>query len=389
MQPNSHIKDILNKFVLNQCNKEEIEEVISYIQDITESDQIPSVEDVLELLEEKVIMPEEIASQIHNNILQIDKENIKISKRTVPFWSYTAAALLIGVLSINYFFREDNLIKPLETLPVLVSKPIQPGSDKATLTLEDGSVVALEKGESINISRASSNGEQIIYKDEAINLSKVAYNYLTIPRGGQFNVKLSDGTVVWLNSESKLKYPIAFVEGETRQVELVYGEAYFDVSPSTKHKGAKFIVISQSQEIEVLGTEFNVKAYKDETSIYTTLVEGKVIVNTSLSNDVLTPSEQLKLNIQDNTISVSNVDVYSEISWKEGVFSFKEKPLKDIMKVISRWYDVNVIFENKELELLKFNGVLDKERSVEKVLSIMKSTTINNYEIDNKTIRLF
>ena len=178
------------------------------------------------------------------------------------------------------------------------------------------------------------------------------------------------------------------MRGETREVELVYGEAYFDVSPSTNHKGAKFKVLNNTQEIEVLGTEFNIKAYKDEVNIYTTLVEGKVAINTPNLKQLLIPNQQSILDTQNNTLSVITVDVLEAISWKEGVFSFINKPLKDIMKVLSRWYDVDIIFDNKELESAEFIGTLNKNQSIDEVLSIMKSFSLNNYEIKGDTIIL-
>src|SRR5690606_40703343 len=123
----------------------------------------------------------------------------------------------------------------------------------------------LEKGDSIQTHNAISNGEEIIYNNNTSR--QLVYNYLTIPRGGQFQLTLSDGTRVWLNSETQIKYPVSFTDGESRQVELVYGEAYFEVSHSTEHKGSDFIVYNQNQEVQVLGTEFNIKAYKDDSNI--------------------------------------------------------------------------------------------------------------------------
>ncbi|WP_242083893.1 FecR family protein [Aestuariivivens sediminis] len=310
--------------------------------------------------------------------------------RLVPnVWKYAAAAILVGVLATTYFFKDrlfnpsvDNTVTPTITN----TKPIEPGTDKAVLTLEDGSQIALEKGNAIQTQNAISNGEALVYKNKEV--IELVYNYLTVPRGGQFVIELSDGTKVWLNSESQLKYPVNFMEGQTREVELVYGEAYFDVSPSTEHNGAKFKVLNKAQEVEVLGTEFNIKAYRDETNIYTTLVEGKVMVGYNGKRQKLAPSFQSVLDISNHTVSVAKVNVQSVISWKEGIFSFIDMPLKDIMKVISRWYDVDVIFENKALETIEFIGVLDKKLSIDEILSIIKSTSINDYTIDNKTITL-
>lgn len=305
------------------------------------------------------------------------------------WFKYSAAAMVISLMAIALVFKDEIFQRP-DKIPVPIVKSdiedIKSGTDKATLTLADGSKIALEKGTLVQTQNANSNGAEIIYKSGKQNISKLVYNYLTIPRGGQFVVKLSDGTKVWLNSASQLKFPVAFVEGASRDVELVYGEAYFEVSPSTAHKGTHFRVFNKKQQVEVVGTEFNIKAYNDESNIYTTLVNGKVNVETGGKKISLVPNEQLNLDIRNNTSIIKIVDTYNEISWKDGVFSFKGKPLKDIMKVISRWYDVDVVFENKSLETIQFKGSLDKKQSLKEILSIMKSTTIDGYELKENTL---
>ena len=302
-----------------------------------------------------------------------------------------AAIFLIGLTFSFYFFNRG--VDTVETLSDEVSitpdNKVVPGTDKATLTLGDGAQIALEKGTSFQTHNASSNGEEIIYEEGKQNKTEIEYHYLTIPRGGEYFIKLSDGTKVWLNSESQLKFPVRFIDGETREVELVYGEAYFDVTHSTEHKGAKFKVLNRSQEIEVVGTEFNIKAYKDETNIYTTLVNGKVLVDNGTTKHDLIPSQQSNLDILNNNMSVDVVDVKTEIAWKDGIFSFTDKPLKDIMKSISRWYDVDVIFENQEYEDISFIGVLGKNQDIDNVLLTIKTlSVVKDYEIINNTIIL-
>jgi len=303
---------------------------------------------------------------------------------------YKYAAAVIIILTTAYFLK-DAVFKELDIDNQIIVdiKTIVPGTDKATLTLSDGSLVSLEKGKTVKTRNANSNGEKIIYKSTDKKPATVAYNYLTIPRGGHFFIELSDGTQVWLNSESQLKYPVAFVEGKTREVELVYGEAYFDVTPSTENEGSKFRVLNKSQEIEVLGTEFNIKAYKDEKNIYTTLVEGKVSVNSGATNQILKPKQQANLNLIDNSITIDNVNVYHEVSWKEGVFIFRRKSLEDIMKVLSRWYDIDVEFVNPELKKVGFNGTLGKDQNIEDILRIIKNfEIIKDFEIINKRVIL-
>lgn len=296
------------------------------------------------------------------------------------------AAVFCGILVSSYLIKNNLFNIPTEAEPLIVNT-IQSGTDKATLTLADGSQVILEKGLSLKTKNANSNGEEIIYQSNQKIASKISYNYLTIPRGGQFFIKLSDGTQVWLNSESQLKYPVQFIEGQSRKVELVYGEAYFDVSPSTKHHGADFKVYSNKQEVRVLGTEFNLKAYKNESDIYTTLVEGKVLVDIDNKKQYLVPNQQSKFNLNTGRIEVSEVDIYNTISWKNGIFSFDDKSLKEIMKVLSRWYDMEVIFESTAIENEKFIGQLSKDQDIKDVLLVIKkSGVIKDYEFKGKIL---
>lgn len=393
MQHDTYIQNLLKKFILNQCSQEEVDEVVQYIQGLTDSSGLPTVEEVLEILDEKPVMNELDAIRIKEKILAIPqkKESIFL-KRKSYYMKYAAAAIFVGVLSTAYFFKNDIFKKPLQLTPAIVKQDknlLEPGTNKATLTLGNGSQIALVNGASLKTQNAKSNGEEIIYEAKEGNTTEVVYNYLTIPRGGKFFIKLSDGTQVWLNSETKLKFPVAFVEGQTRQVELVYGEAYFEVSPSTKHKGVHFKVLNNKQEVEVIGTEFNIKAYNDEANIYTTLVKGKVDVKIENKKQRLIPNQQFNLNTKTSNSFVKNVDVYNEISWKEGVFSFENITLKDMMKVLSRWYDFNFIFKNKAIENEIFDGVLRKNQSLDEILrSIKNFKIIKNYEIKNKEVIL-
>jgi hypothetical protein len=384
------IKKIIVKYLSNQATFSELDELDNWIKNPENEKLFQSfirtnyaIDYNLKKFNSnkiKLMLSEEIAKE---------KKVFRFKKIRRRIFYGAAASLVIGLLATGFFLNSNKFIPPEVKSPIVVNTPIEVGTDKATLTLEDGTIVALQKGNNYQTKTTQSNGEQIVYKAGNRNSSKTAYNYLTIPRGGQFHLVLTDGTKVWLNSETQLKYPVAFTDGETRQIELVYGEAYFEVSPSTKHKGAKFKVLNQSQEVEVLGTHFNIKAYRDETNVFTTLVEGKVAVSNSKINKILKPSEQSNLNLRDKTIAISKVDVYNEISWKDGVFSFRKKPLGEIMKVLSRWYDIDVQFENEKLEKVEFNGVLGKEQKIGDILKrIKKFKVIDDYEIKNKKIIL-
>ncbi|KQC28686.1 FecR family protein [Flagellimonas eckloniae] len=315
------------------------------------------------------------------------QNSLKARKQKSHYWKYAVAGSVALLITITFLLnKEDN---PQINTPIIVNNTIETGTDKATLTLEDGSEVPLEKGMTYQTDNINSNGEELIYDSKNESRNEIVYNYLTIPRGGQFFVQLSDGTQVWLNSESQLKYPVTFLPGMTRQVELVYGEAYFDVSPSTENQDSKFKVLNRNQEVEVLGTEFNIKAYKEENVIYTTLVEGEVVISNLDSKQSLVPNQQSRIHIDTKEISINEVDVYSETSWRKGFFSFKSKTLKEIMIVLSRWYDVQVEFEKVELEKVKFNGVLSKRNTIDEILTSIQNTNfINAYEIKDKTITI-
>ena len=386
------VENLIVKYINKSANSEELEELDNWVKDPNN----------FKVFKEFVRTHYAILYTIDNRdtddtrtklLQQIkkDKPVFKL-KRIRSFYRYAAAACII--LGLGYFYYQGYFAtQPLQTVvdndnPIIHNNEIKSGSNKAILTLEDGTQVTLEKGHSVQTTNAISNGEKITYKKHDKS-TEVTYNYLTIPRGGQFHLKLSDETEVWLNSETQLKYPVSFTDGATRKVELIYGEAYFAVSPSSNHKGSKFNVVNNSQEVEVIGTEFNLKAYKDENHIYTTLVEGKVIVNIDAKEQILIPNQQLNLDIKENTLTVREVDVYNETSWKEGIFSFDGKPLIEIMKVLSRWYDMDVVIENKDIENEEFVGVLKKDQNINEILSSIKSFgIIKNYIINDKTIIL-
>jgi len=313
----------------------------------------------------------------------------KLERKTnYRIWRYAAAAVFAGIVASTFLFRK-HAQDPLDPAPQtkVVRSELKIGTDKAILTLTDGTEIPLEKGSAQTLQHATTNGQEIVYRPTfSKETVRPEYNYLTVPRGGQFSVALSDGTQVWLNSESQLKYPVAFAKGETREVELLYGEAYFEVSPSTLHNGVKFKVATGTQEVTVLGTQFNIKAYNDEETIQTTLVEGKVQVNVGKESKTLIPREQSIVRPGSNDIGVKEVDVYSATSWKKGIFSFNDMPLEEIMKVLARWYDIDVVFGDPALKNSSFTGVLRKNQHIEVILESIKTTTNMNYEINKNTV---
>ncbi|CDF78634.1 anti-sigma factor [Formosa agariphila KMM 3901] len=303
-------------------------------------------------------------------------------------WKYMVAAILIGILVTANFIVKQNDSENFIQESSKISE-ISIGSNKAILTLNDGSELELKEGNSQALTNASSNGKELIYKCSKKHRSEVIYNYLTIPRGGQYVVKLADNTKVWLNSETKIKYPVEFEEGQVRQVELIYGEAYFEVTSSAVNNGSSFRVLTKGQEIEVLGTEFNVSAYQNEILIYTTLVEGSVSIVTNEKEIKLKPGEQSILDTSDNSIQVQSTETYFVTAWKKGLFAFKNKTLLEIVPILSRWYDVEITIDDENLESVGFKGVLSKNQSIEQILELIKKTNfLKSYEIKGNKIEI-
>lgn len=313
----------------------------------------------------------------------------RFTKNSFEIIKYAAGVILI--IGLGYLMTDYKFKTPINDITKTVNTVIEPGTNKATLTLDDGSLLILANDEKVKTQNADSNGEVITYNAPKKKSDKIQYNYLTTPRGGQYSLVLSDKTSVWLNSESQLKYPVAFIEGETREVELIYGEAYFDVFNNPNNKASKFKVLNKSQGIEVLGTEFNLKAYKDEDYIYTTLVEGKVAIKLKNGDKKnILPEQQAKWNPKNNSFSLkTDINLMNEISWRYGVFNFDGKPLAEIMKTVSRWYDIEVRFLDKKIEEKEFVGVIRKNRNLEDILqNLINFEVIKDYEINEKTVIL-
>ncbi|WP_170246018.1 FecR family protein [Tenacibaculum adriaticum] len=308
------------------------------------------------------------------------EQKILIPKsKTKYLFRYAAAAILILGLSSLFFIFQNKLIKqPVE---------ITAGTDKATLILGNGEKVELTQASRYVGVNASMVNNQLEYNNAfQANKLNAGVNVLNIPRGGQFVVQLSDGTKVWLNSESQLKYPVKFNSGEPRTVELLYGEAYFDVTPSSQHNGDHFKVVTKNQKVEVLGTEFNVRAYRNEKNIFTSLIEGSVKISKDKITKFLTPGFQSVVSLNNSVIEVKKIDVNNEAAWKKGLFIFEKEPLKEMMIELSRWYDVEIVFINKEKEKFVFSGSLNREDNIKDLLENLEKTKEVDFEIRGKKI---
>ena len=300
-------------------------------------------------------------------------------------WVAVVAAvwvLALGVTLWMTFGKKENVAP----LPV-ASKIIPAGEKKATLTLADGTEVHVEEitaqilqEKGMNIEYR--NGEIVYHKSEE-KTTEVVYNKLEVPRGGECMIKLDDGTKVWVNAETKLKYPVAFV-GDRREV-VLEGEAFFDVPKNEK----PFIVKTSFGDVRVLGTAFGISAYASESESYTTLVRGKVSVEREGGEPVvILPGEQV-VTSKDGKMIKQQVDVEEFVGWKDGIYVFKEKSLGEIMKTLERWYNISVDFQEKSLVDLPFTGNLKRYDDINVFFDALTRTGDMKYRVEGNQVILF
>lgn len=291
---------------------------------------------------------------------------------------YVAAAVLI-LTTVTWFYTQIGRQVPANREKFT---DILPGGNRATLTFANGHTIALSDAQEGIILKE----DHTMYNDgTALALPPSDTLVLTTPKGGIYQVTLPDGSKIWLNAASTLKYPARFTSS-TRQVELS-GEGYFEVEKDT-HK--PFRVVSEGQQVEVLGTAFNISTYPDEAVTRTTLLEGKVNViadhpTASPRSIVLSPSEQAR--IADDRLTKEVVDVTSETAWRNGLFTFRKEKLGDIMRKVARWYDVEVEFQDDVVNRT-FSGTVSRYAQISEVLATLSLTDRVQFEVHNKTIRV-
>jgi len=305
-------------------------------------------------------------------------------------WSVAAVFLLI-VGGGAFFFLHGREARPIVTVAAKPAARIQPGANKAVLTLANGQQVILNDaqngtiGQQGNIRVVKLDSGQLAYatptaESPADQLAKgMLYNTITTPRGGQYQVTLADGTKVWLNAESSLRFPTAFT-GKDREVELT-GEAYFEVKAD---KDKPFLVQAGQTETRVLGTNFNIMAYSDEGAVKTTLLEGAVSMGLGTKSALLQPGEQGQYDEGKNNIATRAVNTRAVVAWKDGYYFFDRTPVKSVMRQIARWYDVTIVYKGATPED-EIVGKLPRTADVREVLHIMELIGIH-FKIEGKTI---
>jgi len=312
-------------------------------------------------------------------------------RRLIPYrWLTGAAALLFIALGAGWFFlRNDNkLNNDKGQKENIYAQNIKPGVNKATLTLANGKKLILtdslhgQLANEAGVKVSKTKRGEIVYtvaSDEHSGQQVLQYNTLTTKRSEQFQVILPDGSHVWLDAASSLKYPVAF-KGNERKVELT-GQGYFEVS----HNAAMpFIVKTAKTEVQVLGTHFNVSAYDDDQDTKTTLLEGAVIIKSKQAATILKPGEQAVLNDQGQLMINKDIDAEMEIAWKNGLFNFKKAGIEQIMVKASRWYDIKVEYEGK-IPKTKLTGRMSRNVDISELLGILQYEGIK-LRIEGKTI---
>ncbi len=284
-----------------------------------------------------------------------------IGTRRIPMTAWRVAAALILVAgAAALFYRTPPKTKP---------QAILPGSTKAILTLADGTTKTLDSGHTgWTLKQGAAKVQQAtggVLAYEATPASEIVYNTLSVPRGGQYQLKLSDGTQVWLDAASSLRYPVSF--GKTERVVEVTGQAYFSVAPDASRPFRVKVV--NREEVQVLGTEFNINAYDDEAFLQTTLLEGKVRVN----GKDLAPGEQARLDGGGTLILSDDVDKEAVVAWKSDMFYFDNEDIGTIMRQVERWYDVTVDYEGDMTGKI-FTGQISRYAQVSQVLEMLELT---------------
>ncbi|WP_316798309.1 FecR family protein [Pedobacter frigidisoli] len=351
---------ILQKYLNGQAGKKEIDFLHAYYNAFEQSQDFTS-----QLSDEKRLSLEQhLQSRILKNL-----GNHKRSRILNPFFlKYAAAVILISGITLAYFLFSVRLTHQ-NKFPQLVEKQHQK-SKEIVLTLANGSQINLKNGvlatavQEIGATVKSKENGDLDYQALSVKPAQESYNQIDVPAGKQFKITLSDGTKVWLNAVSSVKYPVAFQDAQ--RVVYLTGEAYFEVS---KDKTRPFIVKTKQSSVEVTGTEFNIMSLPEENDVRTTLLEGSVNVAYANSSVKLIPGEEALSNIPNHTIVKSKADIENAIAWKSGYFIFNH-PLKDVMVTLSRWYGARIILDQK-LEKSTIAGKFSNKRSLLQILTYM------------------
>lgn len=370
---------LYEKYLSGNCTRKEREAIENY-QDSIDLDKHHWIKDQMG---EQELVKETIHSELLSSIARQKRRQIRL--RT---W-YTAAAVLLLILSSGLYF---NNLKKSTTLIAKTESPrfkndVLPGDNRAILTLDDGSQINLDDAQNgvlaseNNTDIRKTGSGQLEYSAGNKLIESVKYNTLSTPMGGQYQLSLPDGSRVWLNSGSSIRFPTAFI-GKERIIELK-GEAFFDIRKNSK---MPFIVrTNNSMDIRVLGTQFNVMAYDDEKSINTTLVEGSVQILKESGTAFLEPGQAAILNKGTGKIKVAAADIEEAVAWKNGYFIFSNENIESIMRKVSRWYNVEVNYQGN-LSNKDFVGTISRDKNISEILKMLELTGAIHFKVDGRRV---
>jgi len=371
------IQKMIQKYVDGTATAEEIIFVEAYYA-YQDSNEVP------ELSEQE---QETLGKQTLNAITAELNKSPQFPKRTSKLLRYAVAAAVLAVSATSgYLFLKGRSVN--HRLLAAASKKqidVKPGTNRAVLTLADGSSIILDDQLPGNIKQLpglmitkTPKGE-LIYKVSAHSGSgsDISTNTITTPKGGQYQVFLADGTHVWLNAASKLTFPQAFV-GRMRRVKLE-GEGYFEV---TRNKAMPFHVLTGSQDVEVTGTHFNVNGYTDSETINTTLLEGGITVHQNGRSKQVSPGQQAIVSVNLSDIKVNIADTEEAVAWKNGLFEFNNASLTQIMNQLERWYDLKIDYSS--LPAKRYNGMVPRSANLSRVLQMLEVTGNIKFKIEEQ-----
>lgn len=373
---------LLERYLREDLSREEAAQLLDSLQDDDMRRQWEAtITGLLENKEVQGLSDRPRMEAIRRSIMAGKTQPKPLFKRLLPY-AAAAVVLLIATLYIFRPFAET-------TAPVAGNTnmlPLAPGGDRAMLTLADGSQIPLDSAGNGAIAAQGnvqvvklSSGQLAYNSTQAGKESQVSYNTLSTPRGGQFRIILPDGSNVWLNAASSLRFPTVFT-GKTREVQLT-GEAYFEVA---KNPSMPFTVKVNDMAVRVLGTHFNVMAYHDENTVQTTLLEGAVNIQHGPQAVLLKPGQQARLNAAGKMTVNEDADLEEVVAWKNGYFHFNHETLEGVMRQIGRWYDAEITYEGN-IPDREFGGKIERSSSVTDVLKILELSKVN-YRIEGKKI---
>lgn len=385
MEERYNIPDIIIKVINGSASDAERKSLDDWISESDENrelfEKLQSPESIVEVHKEfEVIETKQVWSKIETQLFANQRPVRKLYLNVLKY----AAIIMLPIVACIMIFYEVQKTSEYRQIGNLELDMVE--ASGFSLITEKGQQVLLDSIAEDSLFRVDATdikkGEnEIIYDDKSGNKEKLKYNTLITPKEKVFSVQLSDKTKIWLNANSAIKYPTRFDEKE-RKVYLV-GEAYFEVS----HNANKpFVVVTSNMNVKVLGTSFNVSAYKNDDYTQTSLIEGKVMVKTKNEELLLKPGEMAHLNEESKQLTRNKVDVNKYIAWRYGKCIFDYDTLEDVMEELSQWYGVKVLFSNQEIKNIHFTGTLNKYKDIHQTLNIIKLTTDVNFEVKEDVV---